>query len=669
MGDLRGIAGDLAQILGTGWEPQEKRVDPPEVQVKEQMISAGLEPPDQIWIDGQLHRFASGTKGKPGAGDKSGWYILFGGQVPAGRFGDWRTDTSMTFIADIGRSLTDVENMANLRRVAEAQSLREAELKRKNEATATTVEAIWEGASLANESHPYLLRKGIGLHGARVSGDGRLIVPLFDESGGISSLQYIEGDGAKRYHTGGSTKAKYWSLGDPQGTIYIAEGFATAATIREATGDAVVIAYSASNLVPVTEVIRRKFESIEIVIVADNDASGVGLKYADQASAKHGARVVMPPDPGDANDYVQAGNDLKSLLKPVHDDWLVPADEFSAQPAPICWLIKNWVQESALVMVHGASGSGKTFVVLDWCLRMASGGGDWCGNKAKHSTVIYLAGEGHHGLKGRIAAWKHHNGVDKVDMWLSKGGCDLNTANGYSHVLHQINSVPRPSMIVVDTLHRHLDGDENSAQDAKTMLDACNKLMVEFDCTVLLVHHTGVSEEAQHRARGSSAWKGALENEISVQSKERIELVQRKMKDAELITEPTYMELQSVIIPGWFDEDGEPVSSAVLVPSEKPLSESIDNKLATFIKIVERCWFATGCEVNQDQPYISRSGLLDFLINNDGMKESTAKQMTKPADRSKLVGYLLNADVIQKMDNGWAVIDPALSSTMFMSAS
>ena len=48
------------------------------------------------------------------------------------------------------------------------------------------------------------------------------------------------------------------------------------------------------------------------------------------------------------------------------------------------------------------------------------------------------------------------------------------------------------------------------------MLNACNGLMKEFDCSVLLVHHTGVSEEAQHRARGSSAWRGALDVEISV---------------------------------------------------------------------------------------------------------------------------------------------------------
>jgi hypothetical protein len=64
--------------------------------------------------------------------------------------------------------------------------------------------------------------------------------------------------------------------------------------------------------------------------VADNDESGVGVNSAEQASAKHGGRIVCPPIKGDANDYVQAGFDLKELLFPHIEEWLIPADDFSA---------------------------------------------------------------------------------------------------------------------------------------------------------------------------------------------------------------------------------------------------------------------------------------------------------------------------------------------------
>jgi hypothetical protein len=209
---------------------------------------------------------------------------------------------------------------------------------------------------------------------------------------------------------------------DEEGTLYVAEGFATAATIHEATQRPCAIAYSASNLVPVTGILRDIYgPRQDIVIVADNDASGVGQKYADQASAKHGARVVMPPVLGDANDYQQAGHDLNSLLNPSVSEFLIKAEEFSKEPSPISWLVKHWLQSSALIMVHGPSGGGKTFFVLDACLHIASGLAEWNGHKVNGGAVVYIAGEGHHGLKGRISAWRHnHRPKNYINMWISK---------------------------------------------------------------------------------------------------------------------------------------------------------------------------------------------------------------------------------------------------------
>ena len=227
-----------------------------------------------------------------------------------------------------------------------------------------------------------------------------------------------------------------------------------------------------------------------------------------------------------------------------------------------------------MIMVHGPSGSGKTFVVLDMMLRIAGGLDEWQGQRVSEGNVVYLAGEGHHGLRGRIAAWKTANRPDRLNMWLSRDGCDLNTAQGYQRVADSLRALHRsPDVIVVDTLHRFLLGDENSAQDTKTMLDACNGLMREFGCTVLLVHHTGNSEEAQHRARGSSAWKGALDTEISVvppkQQGQAVSVVTRKAKDYDLPA-PVYGTLEPTSIPGWFDEDGEQVTSAVFTETEAP---------------------------------------------------------------------------------------------------
>ena len=663
---------DLSKVLGGPWSPSpEKLVAPPEAQLIDAMRAAGLEPPDHILMDGKIHRFKSGTKGKPGI-DKSGWYLVFGDGVPAGRFGCWRAGIEATFRADIGRKLTQTEEMAHVKRLAESKAARDAEIIRQHQVASETVEKIWTGAQAALPDHPYLAKKGIGVHGARATGDGRLVVPLYDADGTLSSLQYIDHEGGKLYHPGGQTGGKFWMIGslDEPGTLYVAEGFATAATIHETTNRPCIVAYSASNLVPVTGKMRDLYgPAQEIVIVADNDASGVGQRYAEQASAKYGARTVTPPVQGDANDYAQAGNDLASLLAPAQDDWLIPADEFSAQPSPISWLVKRWIQDQALVMVHGPSGGGKTFVVLDWCLRIASSTTDWCGNKVRPGHVVYLAGEGHHGLRGRIAAWKHHHQSGKLNMWLSKHGCDLNTPAGYLKVVEHIRMLPEtPKVIVVDTLHRFLAGDENSAQDAKTMLDACGNLMMEFNCTVILVHHTGVSDEAQHRARGSSAWRGALDIEISVipgKDNQPMQLVQRKSKDAEM-AEPIYLNLQQVTIPGWYDEDNHPVTSAITTQAEAPAAPTKkDSKIDGHRKTWENAWWASGAEVRDELPYLSRSALKDKLTQ-DGNAERTVRNMINPSYNDKLIGALLQADMIQNTEHGWVMVDEVQASTMML---
>ena len=667
---------DLSNILGGPWSPPpQKHVDAPDIQLKDAMIGAGLKPPEAISLDGKLHRFNSGTKGEKGH-DKPGWYVAFSDGVPAGRFGCWRSGFESSWKADIGRSLTPVEEMAQSRRLAEAKTQRDAEVKKSREVAANTVDLIWSQAGAASAEHPYLQRKGIKAHGARITGDGRLMVPLYNSDGELSSIQYIDHAGGKLYHPGGQTGSMYWLVGsmDEATTLYIAEGFATAATIAEVTGQPCAVAYSASNLVPVTGILKEGHPTLDICIVADHDASGVGQRYAEQASAKYGVRMTTPPVPGDANDYVQAGHDLALLLKPPAPvtDYLIHADGFSAQPAPISWLVKHWIQDKALVMVHGPSGGGKTFVTLDWMLHIASGKATWFGHKVRPGNMVYLAGEGHHGLRSRIAAWKHHNNVSNLNMWVSKSGVDLNTAEGYLKVVEAIRALKiKPDVITVDTLHRFMAGDENSAQDAKTMLDACAALMQEFGCTVILVHHTGVSEEAQHRARGSSAWRGALDIEISVipaKGEKSIEIVQRKSKDAEMAA-PVYVDLESVAIPGWMDEDGEAVTSAVVVKGEVPESKQKDKSLG--FADFEKAWWSSGAEERGGAPYLTKSVMRDWAVANGisnfpGALAAGSRRNLIDGKNARYITNLLDAKLIEVHENGWIVIEEGQATGMML---
>lgn len=652
---------NIVDMLGKAFTPPEvipTHQRSPEDQLREAIMESGMVAPDDIRLDGVLHRFSPTGKKT----DDAAWYVAFNDKIPAGQFGNWRDGSAHNWRADIGRQLHPVEQIAHARRITEAKAAREKAQEATKQAASASADTIWHDAIAASDDHPYLLKKGITAHGLRVTGDGRLIAPMMSQDGAVSSLQFIAADGDKRFLYGGVVKGASWMVGawTDTGAIYIAEGVATAATIASVTNQPCVVAYSAGNLAAVAAMVRGiAGQAREVVVVADHDDSGTGEREGRKAAQESGARFVMPPIIGDANDFVQGGGDLAALLSPPVDDWLIPADDFCAQPSPIKWLIKHHLQSDALIMVHGPSGGGKTFTVLDMCLSIASGKDQWCGHKVRSGAVVYLAGEGHHGLRGRVAAWKQHHSAGRLDMWLSKAGTDLNTPQGYAKVRDNINALPsKPCLIVVDTLHRFLLGDENSAQDAKTMLDACGSLMQEFGCSVLLVHHTGVSDEAQHRARGSSAWRGALDIELSVipaKDDKPMELAQRKSKDAELAPS-IFCRLQTVPISGWFDEDGEPVTSAVAVQVDAPVSSSdVPAKLQAAKKRFEDAAIALG-DIVPAGVYLSASGWLHFAKSNAGDK--TDGTIRKDVSRDKK--DLLEAGMISEYESGYLTTDPII---------
>lgn len=665
---------DLTGILKGPWSPPARRnVDPPEVQLAEAIAAAGYHPPATIYLDGKVHRFSADGKPK----NDSGWYVAWGDGTPAGCFGCWKDGTTSKWTADIGRDLTDGEKMVQARRLAEAKRIREDTQNKQHSAVADAAQTIWERAMPASADHPYLAAKGIQPHGTRVTSEGRLAVPLYSPDGELAALQYIGHNGDKLYSSNGKATGARWLIGPEEGsTIYIVEGFATGASVHEETGDPVWLAFTKGGLHQLATDLRQRYgPTADIAIVADNDDSGDGQKYAKAAAEAAHCRVIMPPrvegygEKGtDANDYRLSGADLRALLVPPISDWIVSADDFATEPKPIKWLVKRWLQDDAFMMVHGPSGGGKTFIVLDWCMHIAAGMPDWNGHKVKEAGVLYLAGEGHNGLRARIAAWKRHHGMDRLKMWLSKSGCDLNTPDGYKKVADGIRAMPeQPRLIVVDTLHRFLDGDENSAQDAKGMVDACAGLMREFGCSVLLVHHTGASEEAQHRARGSTAWKAAMDIEISVIPKNDSRMVtQKKVKDGEE-QEPIYFELQKVELPGWLDEDGEQVSSVVPVPGEAPVVPKKESKLDSFIKWFEGAWWQSGADEEGGSPYVSRSAFMSYLLTQGIVNtEASAKQYAKPSEVNKPIGALVLAEKISVQGHGWAVTDPILASAMLM---
>ena len=160
-------------------------------------------------------------------------------------------------------------------------------------------------------------KKGIEPHGIRVH-KGKLVIPIWSDEK-LQSLQFIAPDDDKRFLSGGRTKGGYYEIGKPENaeTICIAEGFATAASIREATDYPVVIAFNANNLEQVAKTVRDKSPESTIIICADDDTNkenNPGMTSANKAARAIGAKVAIPkfrePRPEGATDF----NDMAELV-------------------------------------------------------------------------------------------------------------------------------------------------------------------------------------------------------------------------------------------------------------------------------------------------------------------------------------------------------------------
>jgi putative DNA primase/helicase len=261
-------------------------------QFREAMQAHGLTPPDEIEL-GRFHRFPGEGKGNS---NDAGWCRLFEDGV-GGVYGDYSTGLSESWQAERGKPYTQAEREAFKLQIAEAQKQREAEEQVRHAEAATEAAAVWKAATPAPDDHPYLVRKGIKAHGAKLH-NGRIVVPVRD-GGKIHSLQFIGDDGGKLFLSGGKIKGGYFSLGmvKDADALCIVEGFATGASIHEATGYPVAVAFNAGNLEAVARALRAKLPDLPLLICADDDidtAGNPGLTKATAASLAVAGLLAVP---------------------------------------------------------------------------------------------------------------------------------------------------------------------------------------------------------------------------------------------------------------------------------------------------------------------------------------------------------------------------------------
>ena len=123
------------------------------------------------------------------------------------------------------------------------------------------------------------------------------MIPVRDADGALHSLQFIGPDGDKKFLTGGRKRGCYFAIGRPGGVVCICEGYATAASVFEATEYATAVAFDAGNLEHVALALRSKFPDTHLVLCADDDAEtpgNPGLTAATRAAAAVRGAGALP---------------------------------------------------------------------------------------------------------------------------------------------------------------------------------------------------------------------------------------------------------------------------------------------------------------------------------------------------------------------------------------
>ena len=280
---------------------------------------------ERLLLDGQKHRYKiTGDRGTT----RNGEYCIYCDDRPGGWAKSWSAKHGVEYAVwtyyQPGESpWSDEEKREYVKRM-EAQRAAAARQKELERAKASAEAARkWEAATEPRPGHPYLKKKGLsGTHGARQLGN-LLVLPIQNAFGALMNIQTIALDGEKRFHPGapkaggffvipgqspgpdekpgqnpGPTKG--WGSAEPPSRgdreVFLCEGFATGATVHEATGRTVVVAWDCGNLPKVAELLRSRYPG-RLVLAADNDhrtPGNPGLAAAFELAERFGIPFASP---------------------------------------------------------------------------------------------------------------------------------------------------------------------------------------------------------------------------------------------------------------------------------------------------------------------------------------------------------------------------------------
>ena len=237
------------------------------------------------------------------------------------------------------------------------------------------------------------------------------------------------------------------------------------------------------------------------------------------------------------------------------------------------YLIKGLIPRTGLVVVWGPPKSGKSFKVFDMLLHIALNR-RYRGRRVHPGPVVYCSFEGQTGFEARCAAFRKKflaQNKEFVPFYLQPVTLDLiKEASELIRVIQRALGNVKPAVIALDTLNRSLRGSESSDEDMSAYIRAADSLREAFDCAIIIVHHCGLDG---NRPRGHTSLTGAADAQLSVSRDAggNIVMTVEYMKDGpegdRIVSRLEQIEVGE-------DEDGEPITSCVVVPADLELTRT-----------------------------------------------------------------------------------------------
>jgi hypothetical protein len=230
-------------------------------------------------------------------------------------------------------------------------------------------------------------------------------------------------------------------------------------------------------------------------------------------------------------------------------------------------LVARLISRVGLTVVWGPPKCGKSFWVFDLMMHVVLDR-EYRGKRVHHGPVVYCAFEGQTGIEARVEAFRQKFMAE--DSEAPPFYLEPVTLNLVSEHLQLIEAIQRqlpegkPVAVVLDTLNRSMQGSESNDEDMSLYVKAADAIRQAFGCAVIVVHHCGIDDR---RPRGHTSLTGAADAQLAVRrdGAENIVVEVEFAKDGAQ-GESIVSRLEALEVGQ--DEDGEPITSCVIVPVE-----------------------------------------------------------------------------------------------------